>query len=236
MLASLLCQFNPVSIFTTISALNQCKISIQVFQILVKSCLVSLSKDKSRFSGAMTTVKEAAKLISHNWGTALSTVNAFQGLVEWSSPRPRWRVDDSKGESPGRVIGFSYETGMIGMLETPNNESLDMMSLFPGAIVDRFCRLDCSSIEKSFTLYVELLSFVNRRHLRAGWTKNHLQTLSKNKGDSNSEACRVFANGLVSGMETVKICLIEHQIKYLGSVRSIAFLHEGLYEFTHKTF
>lgn len=84
-------------------------------------------------------------------------MNGFLQLLERSSAGHGLRIDYSKEESPGGN-GLFYEIGIIGMLEASNTKALDMRLHFNGVIVDWLCRLDCGSIAKTVTMYLDLLS------------------------------------------------------------------------------
>lgn len=78
------------------------------------------------------------------------------------------------------------------MIEASEYEALDT-TFFSLERCSTGC-LECSSITKTFTLYVDLLLFAYRRGLASRRAESGLHKLFKSIDDFEREACRVIAN------------------------------------------
>lgn len=88
----------------------------------------------------------------------------------------------------------------------------------------------------TWTLWVDLLRFVQRSEIRPGGTEGDLQTFKKDKDVFKSKASRVVADHQPSKMSTLKFHLFDHLIEDLQSVRCIEYLHAWVYDAIHQSF
>lgn len=120
------------------------------------------------------------------------------------------------------------------MCEKSDYHALDAVFSFNAAIIDQFCIPDSGSIRKTFTMYVDLWTFLHLRRMRPGWAGSNFQIPSRNKGDLKSEACRVIAIYQPSRMGAMELSQLVHLTEDLWSAGSIEYLQAELCGATHK--
>lgn len=67
------------------------------------------------------------------------------------------RADYVKGESGGRLAGCFNDTGIMGMMGTSDDKSMDVGSPFIGVVEHRFCGLSYGSVTEVFLIFILML-------------------------------------------------------------------------------
>lgn len=92
--------------------------------------------------------------------------STFLKKKDLSSPGYGLKFDFLKEENGGRISGLYTETGLFAILEPADFESIDMVSSFFGAIVNRkYGIVNNTQAGKVLTKYVDLLRAIYRREL-----------------------------------------------------------------------
>lgn len=204
---------------------------------MLKDCATIMLRDENRTSPAMITSSGAPRTFKHIRRSVLHALNDFLCDVEKRSPGYGIHCDYSKGECGGRLNGFFTETGIVGMLEAKEYDSVDMVSPFLGAIIDACCGLtDTADVTQSYTDYADLVDFIYRRNDCPGWTEEELSNLSSKIAAFKLRARSTFARYQPSSMGTVKWHLMDHIVADLRAVGGVEYLHGGIYEESHKLF
>lgn len=145
---------------------------------------------------------------------------------ESSSPGYGLKTDFSKGESGSRLFGLYTKTGLLGMLETKNFDSPDMVSPLIKAIADRSGgNVKSAPVTKVFTKYCDILPTICRQGLRIGWTESEQHSLSKSIKNFEDHAQSVFKHYQVSGEGTFKWHCLDHHEGSLKNVGDMKYLH-----------
>lgn len=115
------------------------------------------------------------------------------------------------------------------MMEASDFDFVDNVSSFLGGLVDIFCSLtETGETTMSLAAYVDLVTFLFRRHMTfelSAEFKQHLQTLVQ---FSRSKETAVFGRYQPSGMLTQKWHALDHIYEAVTHVGGIESLHTGV--------
>lgn len=204
---------------------------------LLKECCVYMLKDTERSSPAMCTMAGLPRSFNTIRKEILHCLNKLLRNVQRSSSGYGLHVDFSKGETAGRLSGFFTETGVVGMLEAQNFDTLDMVAPFLGAVVDTCCGTEEKApVTNTYVAYSELLDFIYRRRTYPSWNEAELGVLITMIGSFKTIARDTFGKYQASNMGTSKWHALEHVVDNLRDLGGIQYMHGGLYEQSHKNF
>lgn len=143
------------------------------------------------------------------WKFVLSQTILFLKEIESSSSRDGLNIYHSDRESVNKLSGFHTETGLLGMLEATNFNSIDTVSSFSGATANHTCGNGKNAPKtKAFTRYIDNLQTIYKRGLRIGWTEPEPRSLSKSIQNFKGHAQSVFEPYQASSMGTSQLCIV----------------------------
>ena len=163
-------------------------------------------------------------------------MNEFLTKVQRTSIVYNLHVDFSKGNIDGKISGLFNEHGLIGMLEAADMKSIDMVSPFLGAIIDRCCaEVVTAPVTGTFTLFIDMIDEIYERDRIPGWTDSCLDALSRTIRLFKAQGRKVFENFQPSSMGFPKWHSLDHVVEDISSTGSISYMEGDLYEMAHKT-
>ena len=203
---------------------------------MLKECASRMLSDSSRFSSSLLTGNGDKRPFNTIRRTVLRAMNCFLSDVDRSSPGFNLRVDFSRRCSGGTLSGLFTETGLVGMLEGADFNSVDMVSPFLGSIIDRCCdNILIAPVTTVFTKYVELVNFIGRVDCTPGWTQSDLHKLKTDICSFKDVGRSTFGAYQPSGMGTPKWHMLDHLPSDLERTGGLEYLKSDLYEMAHKS-
>lgn len=115
------------------------------------------------------------------------------------------QLDLSRRENGGKLFEVLTKTGVLGILETRDNEIIDLLSSFSGRLVHVCCgNFRSESATNVITLYANLTHTIRKQNDRSGWTENKLSNLQQQIKRFKNKAKIVFEPNQPSCVRTSK--------------------------------
>lgn len=217
----------------TVGPMHTCWLGISK---TLKECATVRLEDRTLSSNAIKSSSGAPRMFFSIRRTILRILNSFLSNVEHISVGYDLHVDFSKHSCSGTISGLFTDSGIAGMLEASDLKSVDMVSPFLGAIIDRCCgEVEGAPITKVFTQFKDLMDEVYQRNKVPGWSETCLRKLSTMISNFKTVGCNVFREYQPSSMGFPKWHLLDHIVSDISSLGSVVYMEEDLYEMAHKT-
>lgn len=157
--------------------------------------------------------------------------------MELSFPGCGLKIDFSNWESGGRLSSLCTGTSLLYRPEAVDFESIDMVSRFIGATINRSCgNVKNAPVSKVFSEYCDLLGVIYRRGLNTGWTESELQGLKESLKKFKDYFGSTDKGYRASGTETFTLNCPKHLVDSFRAVGGAENFHGGHYESVHKIF
>lgn len=145
---------------------------------LLSACFGIMLNDPKRMSTAMKTSKQQTKRFRPVRRKVLSCLSELLNQTERNTPVFGPRVNFSEMCSDSLVSNFFSDFGIIGMLQSSNQDSPEQVLPFLGVIADTMCD-DSNSVTLSrfSEVYSDLLLFINHVGQSPYWICEDIETL-----------------------------------------------------------
>lgn len=212
------------------------RICFRYIQMLREYSYLYLS-GASRSTSAMKLCSSEWKPYNVVWKTVLKLPNDLLNRKEREQKGSRKRIDLHKGKNGGRMIGFFTETGILGMLEGNDYESIDLVSPLLREIVDVYCKNSKAACVTDVSCqYVDLVRAIRRGESQPGWTERKLSTLQRQIYRSKTRVLAVFGPTTTFKMRTSKWHALSTVVDTLRHLGSVEYPDAGVDNIVHELF
>ena len=204
----------------------------------LKRCLSERLRSTDLKSAAPPTSSGAARIVSFKMvrTTVLCGINKMLEHIQRESPAKGLHIDFSRSGKGFNWNGIYVEDGkLMGMLESKDYRSLDMVSPFMGMCTDRCCdEVSGALTTRLFVRYVDLMQKALSYNTNPViWNKHRLQELEQMIKLFKIEAVSLYSKYQASELCTEKFHQLDHIVEDIRKYGGIRYGDAGLYESAH---
>ena len=203
----------------------------------LKKCLSERLRSDSLSTDTLPTKKGVYR--TRTFKTArmiiLNAINRMLSHIQRSSSAKGLRIDfssTSKGDNGNGLYGKDGK--LVGMLESKDYRSLDMVFPFVGMLCDRCCGEESSAPStRLFVQYVDIMQSSMSYRGSQEWCNEKILELERMIIRFKRDAKTLYSDHQVSQLCTEKFHMLDHICEDIRRLGGIKFGDAGLYEYAH---